>query len=793
MAAQLKSDAAGFLVGEIMKMQDDILTAQNDSVAVLSRIRSDVSAIARAINVQTKAQARATASVGGQRAPRVAAVPVGRSSNVHTAGGNQVGRAAASATARRANMSVAVPTARDAQGRFVKGESRGGRGTAGAGAGSAVGGGLSRISEGIGKLTATLSATDNVDPTLNAMKEVTDVVAPLGRGLFSMFGRSAERKKERWYTRILTAIKGNKPGAPMNGGGGRGGLFGIGGGAGGGLLGGALGLGKGAIKGLGGLLGKGGKLLKRIPVLGGLLAGGLALGSMFGMDDDPSKTPEENRARRYKGAGGGVGMGVGGVIGGVLGSVLGPVGTVVGGYLGSMAGEMIGEKAGEWAKSMIDSDIGGKIVSAWETTTTFIGGMWDSLVTDAKNAWGSITTTASEWWDITKDAAGKLTDKIGELAGAANSWIKDKTGVDVKQSASTAWDATKGAASNTWEKVKFGAGQVADFAADNAGKLVPNTVKRAVTAGGAAVTQAKAGYDEKRGNPTDAPAPKPGLQTAARAAGGAVGSAVNMGSNAAMMLQAGRDAGMGNKELANFMGQNAHESGGFRTLNENLNYSAAGLQKTFGKYYSNPADAARDAKNPESIANRVYGGRMGNTDTGDGYKFRGRGFTQLTGKDNYAAAGKALGLDLVNNPDLAADPANAAKISAWYWKNRVSSKGAGEDVAKATKLVNGGFIGLEDRQKKVADWQAKLNAGGAAMPMTPAVATAGLTTPASAGVPPAVPAQLPEPAKNEVPEKLNSGAASGGKVQVSLKDKTTQNIGDRGIAHIASGGIGSGY
>jgi putative chitinase len=81
---------------------------------------------------------------------------------------------------------------------------------------------------------------------------------------------------------------------------------------------------------------------------------------------------------------------------------------------------------------------------------------------------------------------------------------------------------------------------------------------------------------------------------------------------------------------------------------------------------------------------------MGNTEAGDGYKFRGRGFTQLTGKDNYAAAGKALGMDLLSNPDAAADPANAAKISAWYWKSRMSSKGAGEDVTKATKLVNGG-------------------------------------------------------------------------------------------------------
>jgi len=294
---------------------------------------------------------------------------------------------------------------------------------------------------------------------------------------------------------------------------------------------GAAGKGAGLLGKAGGLLSKSGRLLKRIPVLGALLTGGMAIGSALGMDDDPDKTPEENRSQRYKGTGGALGMGVGAAIGGALGSALGPVGTVVGGYLGSMAGEMIGEKAGLWAKEMIDADIPGKIVGAWNTTTAFIGGLWDSLVADAKSTWEDIASTASEWWGAMTNAAGKLTDKVSELANSANDWIKAKTGVDVKASAGAALEKTKEGASSAWSATKQWAGekasQAAGFVKENAGALVPKTIKRAVAAGAAAATQAKAGYDEARGKPTDAPAPTPGLQTGARAAGSAVGSAAN--------------------------------------------------------------------------------------------------------------------------------------------------------------------------------------------------------------------------------------------------------------------------
>jgi predicted chitinase len=168
------------------------------------------------------------------------------------------------------------------------------------------------------------------------------------------------------------------------------------------------------------------------------------------------------------------------------------------------------------------------------------------------------------------------------------------------------------------------------------------------------------------------------------------------------------------EEQAMFMAQMDHESGGFRKLSENLNYSPAQLMKTFPKKFASLEEAqAVVAGGKEAIANKIYGGRMGNTDDGDGAKYRGRGFIQLTGKDNYTQASKDLGIDLVGNPELAQDPETAAKIATWYWKKRnVGQAGQAGDVLGATKKINGGTIGLEDRQKKYEKYLADAKAGG---------------------------------------------------------------------------------
>ena len=156
--------------------------------------------------------------------------------------------------------------------------------------------------------------------------------------------------------------------------------------------------------------------------------------------------------------------------------------------------------------------------------------------------------------------------------------------------------------------------------------------------------------------------------------------------------------------LAHFLSQCGHESGGFRLVNENVNYSAVGLKGIFGKYF--PGNLSESyARQPQKIASRVYGGRMGNgaESTGDGYKFRGRGYIQLTGKDNYTRFGKFIGEDTVANPDLVATKYPLASAAFFFDSNKLWSicdKGSDNaTVTAVTKRVNGGTIGLADRIK----------------------------------------------------------------------------------------------
>jgi putative chitinase len=149
---------------------------------------------------------------------------------------------------------------------------------------------------------------------------------------------------------------------------------------------------------------------------------------------------------------------------------------------------------------------------------------------------------------------------------------------------------------------------------------------------------------------------------------------------------------------AAFIGQCSHESGGFKTLQENLNYSAKGLHATWPSRFASEEAAQPFHRNPEKIANKVYSGRMGNTEEGDGWKYRGRGLIQLTGKDNYRLASDALGVDFVANPDLVLTKENAALTAAWYWNKRGLNKEAdAKDFTGMTKKINGGTIGLADR------------------------------------------------------------------------------------------------
>jgi putative chitinase len=162
--------------------------------------------------------------------------------------------------------------------------------------------------------------------------------------------------------------------------------------------------------------------------------------------------------------------------------------------------------------------------------------------------------------------------------------------------------------------------------------------------------------------------------------------------------------------LAHFLAQCGHESGGFRATQENLNYSAKGLNGIFKKYFPTEAAAASYARNPQKIANKVYANRMdnGSEASGDGYKFRGRGYIQLTGRANYTLFGKAIGEDIATNPDVVSGK-YALLSAAWFWSknglNKLADGGATDAVVTSiTKRVNGGTIGLADRIKHFKEY-----------------------------------------------------------------------------------------
>ena len=169
------------------------------------------------------------------------------------------------------------------------------------------------------------------------------------------------------------------------------------------------------------------------------------------------------------------------------------------------------------------------------------------------------------------------------------------------------------------------------------------------------------------------------------------------------------------ERIASFVAQCGHESGGWRVFSENLNYSAKALDAVFGKYF---VRAGRDAeeyhRQPEKIANVVYANRMdnGDTDSGDGWRYRGRGPIQLTGRANYSAFSNDMGVDAVEDPDMVSENKTVALMSAiWYWnKNGLNKYADSGDIKTMTKRINGGYIGLEDR---IHHWKEALHMLGA--------------------------------------------------------------------------------
>lgn len=188
--------------------------------------------------------------------------------------------------------------------------------------------------------------------------------------------------------------------------------------------------------------------------------------------------------------------------------------------------------------------------------------------------------------------------------------------------------------------------------------------------------------------------------------GAPVATAQILGASGAEHFPAYRIEGL---RLAHWLAQFAHESAGFTKFVENLNYTAGRLVAVWPNRFPSLAAAQPFANNPEALANKVYGGRLGNDQPGDGWRFRGRG-PQLTGRDNYQASARRTGLDLVNNPDLAAEPSNFVHIACDFWAQACCNALADQNDLKAiTRAINGGYIGIAERAKLLDRAEAVLS------------------------------------------------------------------------------------
>lgn len=765
--ATFKSDHDGFLVGELLDGSRDLLVAQQRSAAVQREIRNDVKTIARAMGVAVSNARRANNQASGARAPMAAPTQprdgrgrfvAGRAAVSPSGRGGLFSGGAASGTTRGAASparggAVAVAGTRDAGGRFVAGQQRpdGGGDLRIPGA---IGDGLSRVSDRIGQLAhAMSSSTDNIDPTLNAAKEFGDVVRPLGRGLSVLFGRSAERKKERWYNRFWTALRnlgGDKKASAATS---RVGWFGPGAGAGGeaggggsligSMVGGLFGRGKGLL----GLLGKGAGLLRRLPLIGGLITGGLALGSVFGMNDDPSKSDEENRAARYRDTGGALGMGIGGIAGGVLGSLLGPAGTIAGGYLGSMLGEKVGQALGDWSKQLMDANLPGKMMAAWDEVTSRVGELWAGA----------------------KGAAGKAVDTVRDGANWANDAVKGATGIDVKATAGRTVDATKTAAVAAANATVDAAKVAAPIIADAAAAMVPETIRNVVGAASNWVL---------------------GKTSARYESGGKGAGAVSSGR--------GDRGGVsyGTYQLSSKTG----------TLGEFLGSSGYGDQFA-GLTPGTPAFAAKwkqIAKTDPAFGDAQHK------------------FIEDTHYNPQVAKLKAAGIDVGGSGAAFKDAVWSTAVQFGGDSSLIQKALAGKDASKMSdaekvaaiqdyKKANNDALFRNSSPSVRAGTLARASAerdsllrlagasaaGSGSIPLGAGANIAGVSQNSipplpMANVPPSVPTNLPKPPEIQaMPTKLNSDPRAPQSVSVTLPETTGQNVGDRALAHVVSGGIGA--
>lgn len=717
----------------------------------------------------------------------------------------------------------------------------------------------------VGAIQNSGAGAEEADP---AIKTFNEVARPMANGYELLTGGNREKRQEGWLRRIWTSLTGfrkdettfnkaankslkNIEEKPEDGAPGSSGLLGgMFGGLGRALkripiVGGLLGAGGGLLKGAGRLLGFGGKaggLLKRIPILGALLAGAGAVADVYSSesDDTLSRRDKDKKTGAAVGgfAGSMAGMATGAAGGAALGTIIFPgIGTVIGGaigaaagmFLGGDAGKILGDTVGGWVNDLRVADIPGMIGNAWNEVKVTALGTWDWI----KSGWDSVVGTLQKGWNTAMSAFSVVGDAIKKAWGGF---------VDT---AKVGWESVSDAFASAYEGLKSLPGigpaiqSVEDAAkktAEAASAAAATAKQKAVEVGAKAVEGAKAGVEYLGNNTTIGK----GVKALGEAINYGVDVAVDTGralkskltgqagkNQQALMNQMAASGITDPTEQAMFMAQMDHESGGFTKMEERFNYrSADRLMAVSGsaKKQGKEAVEAAMAQGPEAVAELMYGGRMGNTEKGEAYKFRGRGHVQLTGKDNYAVAGKDLGLDLVNSPELAADPENAAKIAAWYWKKnpKLSAAGKAGNVEAATQVINGGQNGVEHRKELFAKYQAE-GVGGAESPAAnqpPATAVAKATAPtaqpapavalasapaamptytgpvkqavvASASVPsvysaPSIPA-LAEAPPVTIPMASNDSTKP---IQVSMPTPDMgQDIRDRRLAHIVTGGL----
>lgn len=595
--------------------------------------------------------------------------------------------------------------------------------------------------------------------------------------------------------------------------------------------------------GIGGALKQG---ARRLPGVGALLGLGF-MANDIASSERSDATREEKNVKTGRAAGRGLG-GIGGMAGGALtgaavGSIVpvigtavgGIVGAIAGGYFGGNAGEVLGEKAGQWLNTMKDSSLFQGMADSWHYASDFTSSLWESA-TDAVSTnwkgvtdrWDNVSTTVSDGWGKATDAitdrwetvTGEMKDRWGDAVdlaakgwealtssfGVVNDWIELNTGIDVGGAISDLSSSAVQSAANIGN-------QIADRA-ESASNAVSNLGERAwenTSSGASAVFDWAA-------NTT----PGLALRDAKEEASTNLAGRRNSRTAEPALTAAMADAGITDpNEQAAFMGQMHHESGGFTQLEESLYYTPERLQQVWPSRFPDEASTEGFARNPEALGNHVYGGRMGNTEPGDGYRYRGRGFTQLTGKDNYTAASESLGIDLVNNPDMAADPEVAAKVATWYWQNRegLSEAAQSGDTREVTRLINGGDNGLADREAQTSRYLAAAEAGEftpssvsepsinnvAARQSTPETTATvstdhlramglsatrapalGSASPQLASIPPLRVPPVGEAPTVSVPLS-SSGERTNGQQASRAPQDVSRDLGDRRIAHIVTG------